>query len=131
MESSAKKCTDESITIFVKKALSKFQRARNWALKKAAEILEKNNGDQVVEIIWKPFDQRGVKVDDFKGFVQDNDDKYGRFHGPFAHLALPGRGLAVPLGTLLMYCMTSPPRESGMTPTHLNFGGRAGEDRVH
>ena len=81
-----------SKTILIKAALSKINLTRNWALRKAKEVVtdfakgstEHKNAE--VEIIWK---ERCVKIGTEKLFIQLRDELKGSFHGIAVHLKLP------------------------------------------
>ena len=59
---------------------------RDWALRKAEELLKTARPQAKVEVVWK---ERQVTVDTKAAFTQEKEDFRGSFSGSFAHLALP------------------------------------------
>ena len=71
--------------ILVKPAKSQVNSARDWALRKAAEILKSETG-QDAKIEWQ---SRAVKVGENVAFEQGAGDLQGFFKHPFSRLSLP------------------------------------------
>jgi len=75
-------------TVKVAPALTKLNRFRGWALKKAAELLRTAAPDaQVVEV--KNMSDRRVTVNTATAFQQQPYELKGSFTGSYSHLALP------------------------------------------
>ena len=75
-------------SVKIKKALSKINESRNYALRKAEELLKSDpqTGQKQVVISWsKP---RGVKVDGTFAFSQNDSELTGTFAAPYNNLQL-------------------------------------------
>ena len=70
----------------VKAALTQTNKERNWALRKAEELLKGAASQKAVKLEWA---ERLVKVDGVPAFVQDKVELRGCFQPPFANLSLP------------------------------------------
>ena len=72
----------------VKAAISKVNSHRNWALRKAEELVKASNSaaGKRVELSFK---ERVVKVDNAVAFEQSPEDLGGTFKGAFSSLRLP------------------------------------------
>ena len=70
----------------VKAALTATNKQRNWALRKAEELLKAAEPEAKVELAWP---ERAVKVNGEKAFSQDKTDTRGSFLPPFTKLSLP------------------------------------------
>ena len=73
-------------TLKVKRAKTRFNRSRDWSIRKAHEILSSKFREKSFEIVWK---DRVVKVGDDICFSQTEFDARGSFTGNFGHLTLP------------------------------------------
>ena len=69
----------------VKPARTQKNSARNWALRKAEEVLKATSGTEGVKVDWK---ERAVQANGEEAFKQGRDD-LGTFTSNFSHLALP------------------------------------------
>eukprot|EP00973_Karenia_brevis_P035902 4953134-Karenia_brevis.AAC.1 len=71
-----------------KKALTKVNAARNWALRKAKDLIDdaSEGHHKPVKIDWP---SRTVKANDVVAFSQIKSQLKGTFHAPFANLSLP------------------------------------------
>ena len=79
--------TVAGVQIKVRPAKTKFNSSRDWALKKAEELLQgAASSSQVVKL---SFSDRKVTVNNEDAFVQSKTDSRGSFCGDFTHLALP------------------------------------------
>ena len=76
----------------IKNARTDFQKARNWALKKACEVIKSSpeSKNKKVEIVWKVTDTklRQITVNDKVAFVQSKEEATGTFVAPFTGLCL-------------------------------------------
>ena len=71
--------------LLVKAARTQKASSRNWALRKAEEMLRNNSDGADVKVEWK---ERVVKVGEDVAFKQEKDN-LGTFKGTFASLVLP------------------------------------------
>ena len=83
-EKSTLKVGSDELT--VKMARSKINTTRNWAIRKAHELLKAAAIGKKVDIEWK---ERVVKVDDIECFVQGKMELRGSFMGNYSTLTLP------------------------------------------
>ena len=68
-------------------ARTKLRKSRNWALKKALELLKEASGDSsTTELKWEG---REVTVNGAVAFKQLPGEPKGTFQNSFAHLTLP------------------------------------------
>ena len=67
-------------------AKTKKNKQRDWALRKAEEVLKTSVPTQKVEVDWK---ERRVTANTAEAFKQEKEDTKGSFCGNFSHLALP------------------------------------------
>ena len=74
------------VKVTVKAALPKKNLTRNWALRKAEELLKKDTPNKVVKLVWS---ERRVTVNDVPSFKQDKSELRGSFCPPYTHLQLP------------------------------------------
>ena len=72
-------------SIAVRPALSKLYLARNYALKRASELIKADSGSAGKTVETK---DRTIVVGGQEAFVQGKNEPAGSFVGPFAHLAL-------------------------------------------
>ncbi len=80
-------CTVLGKTLKIKKAVTKFNRSRNWALLKAKELIESApGGTGATAQLGK---DRNVKVGNVIAFEQKPHESRGTFLGPFSSLTLP------------------------------------------
>ena len=71
----------------VVQARTKLRKSRNWALKKAVELLKAAAGETAnTELKWE---ERSVTVDNELAFKQLPGEPKGSFQNKFSHLALP------------------------------------------
>ena len=71
----------------VAQANTKLGKQRNWALKKAEELLKAAAPDGTVEVLRKP--ERKVTVNSVTAFFQPPHVPRGSFEGQYSHLQLP------------------------------------------
>ena len=76
----------------IKNARTDFQKACNWALKKACELIKNSpeSKNKKVEIVWKVTDTklRQINVNEKVAFVQSEEEGTGTFVAPFTDLSL-------------------------------------------
>ena len=72
----------------IKPALTKINSRKNWALRRAEELIKQSPAaqEQSVRIDWK---SRSVTVNNTPAFVQMKDDLIGSFYAPFSALTIP------------------------------------------
>ena len=73
-------------SVQIKLVISKLNLARNYALKKATEMIKADAAYAGATVETKG---RTVMVGDAEAFVQDKSEPGGRFVGSYSHLALP------------------------------------------
>ena len=84
---SGSELTTKGKTLRVAQARTKYRKARNWALRKALNLVKAAAGTGcTTELDWK---ERQVTVNKVAAFVQKPGEKTGTFENNFAHLALP------------------------------------------
>ena len=75
--------------ITLKNDVTKLNRARNWAITKAEELLKADPLCRGKEIKTNMGNNREVKVDGKAAFIQASSELRGTFLTPFLHLKLP------------------------------------------
>ena len=88
MSSKNIECKCDGATIAVKPALTKLNAARNYACRKAEELIRAVPGTDKRKVEFKS-KERKIQVDGADAFEQGRDEPGGTFVGEFAHLCLP------------------------------------------
>ena len=80
--------TDNGVELKLKPALTKINSKRNWALRRASELIQDTSEARLrsVKINWK---DRTVTLDGTAVFLQNKEDLYGSFADPFTYLQIP------------------------------------------
>ena len=78
--------TEKGVTVRVKAAKTQNSKTRDWAPRKAEELLKEADSSKKVELVWT---ERRVKVNGVPAFEQEKADLRGSFKPPYGNLALP------------------------------------------
>ena len=80
--------TESGVNIKIKRAMTKINSKRNWALRRASELITQapESRGHSVKIEWK---DRTVTVNSTAAFIQAKDDLIGNFCAPYSALHIP------------------------------------------